>query len=144
MLKIFFGYIGMIGVTLLGLIGVLRLGSAIEAPASVKGTWEFRVSGPDTAVQCTGLTGWIRNPELQISQSGPDLTIHFHNTSEITLTGKVQDLSITAALENPEIGNTQMMLSLQLNRSHQPDKLQGLLRMPNCVDSVQLVGTKVQ
>ena len=144
MLKIFFGYIGMLGVTLIGLMGVLRLGSAIEAPASVKGTWEFRVSGSETAFQCAGLTGWVRNPELQISQSGPDLSIHLNNASEITLTGKVQDLVITAAIENPKIENTQMMLSLQLNRSQQPDKLQGLLRTPNCVDSVQLVGTKVQ
>lgn len=144
MVKIFLGYIGMLGVTLLGLMGVLRLGSGIEAPASVKGTWEFRVSGPETAVQCTGLTGWIRNPELQISQSGPDLTIHLNNSSEITLTGKVQDATITAASKNPEIENTKMMLSLQLNRSGQPDRLQGQLRTPNCGDSVRLVGTKVQ
>jgi len=65
-MRSFLIYLGMVGVPVLGLAGILRLGRDLRAPASVGGEWRLEQPFPGAP---TGAR------TLVISQSGPHLSL---------------------------------------------------------------------
>lgn len=143
MIKTVLFYVGMVGLFLLGLWIIIRLGSGLKAPISVKGTWELELARPEAAAQCEDLSGWETQPEMRITQSGPDLIIQLNNTSKTTLSGKLIGASFTAFADDPAGGEAKMRMNAQIDRTREPDRLQGLLTSAKCAASIQVIGTSI-
>jgi hypothetical protein len=85
---LFAAYLLLVGVPVLGLLAILEAGRGIPAPLSIAGDWTLEF---DPAAQCaTGPTG-LRQPALNISQSGTGALITVNGA---TLTAK----SLTATI----------------------------------------------
>jgi hypothetical protein len=143
MIKTGLFYIGMLGSTLFGIWVIIRLGSGLQAPMSVEGTWELELTQPEVAAQCEGLSGWVAQPKMRINQSGPDLTIQLNNTFRTTFSGKLIGATFAAVADGPANTGEIMQLSAQIDRTGEPDRLQGLLTNAKCGASVQVIGTSI-
>lgn len=79
-------YLLFVGIPLVGLLGVLRVGQGIEAPRAVHGTWEVQPMAPSGRV-CTRYLLSDADSTLRISQSGRELTAALDPRAEVSLRG---------------------------------------------------------
>lgn len=89
-------YFFLVGVPLLALVGILRAGRALTPPKSVGGAW--LVKADFTSLQdpkCRDLLLGVKQPFINISQSGPDLVFTLNNPEKTTIQGNIRGSSLT-------------------------------------------------
>jgi hypothetical protein len=126
-------YILFVGIPVFGVLGVLRIGSNLQAPVSVGGAWMITLdSQASSTVSClfpsfeTGQLGLI------ILQSGPSLTIQFSDGDQITLEGEIQGTTILAATPDSSSYPVDLSLTAEVDRSVEPDQMQGMIDRAGC------------
>jgi hypothetical protein len=87
-----FGCVLFVGIPLLILIGTLRAGADLSAPSAVSGDWTVEPA-PN---KCAEPLANASQPALSIFQTGSNLLIAFNDPRKTTLSGKLEDGSVTA------------------------------------------------
>lgn len=131
-------YLALVGVPLLGLLGILRIGRGITPPASVGGVWGIETA-PASAAPCPGLLPRSENAVLRISQSGPHVGIEMVG-GEVRLRGEIRGSVLTAstlAPTGPEripacSPTAPLHLAATLHRGGGVDRLAGRIEAPGC------------
>jgi hypothetical protein len=138
-MKVILQYFMMIGISILGILGILQLGKSLEAPASVGGVWS--VQWPDLAqatAACPSIAFGAESPELTISQSGRELLITFQDSNRTAFSGRLQGLTIDAgAKQDPDLH-----FEATIDRQAEPDRLQGRLASSQCGIAISLTGLR--
>lgn len=94
--KLVVAYLFLVGAPLLGLLGILRTGQRLAAPASVAGAWNLEGQFSTlTDAACRKLISDIGRPFFTISQSGPHLTFTLNNPQQTTLPGMIQQSMVS-------------------------------------------------
>jgi len=89
-------YLLLVGAPLLGLLGILRSGQRLAAPASVGGAWNLEGQFSTlTDAACRELISDIGRPFFTISQSGSRLTFTLNNPQQTTLPGTIRQSTVT-------------------------------------------------
>jgi len=142
-MKILLQYILMVGTAVLGVYGLLRLGADLVAPVSVGGVWNLALTSPSgSAGICDILQVPLEGAALVISQSGPNLMLHFNGASQFTLQGKIEGTTVTAQTERRTQGVSSLHLVAHVDRQTKPDQLQATLESDACSGPISLVGTR--
>jgi hypothetical protein len=99
--KLVAAYVLLVGVPLLGLLGILRAGQRLGAPASVGGTWNLEEDlTPLAGSACKGALDNINQPFFTASQSGALLTFTLNNPEQTTLPGSIRQGTVTMGSES--------------------------------------------
>ena len=99
--KLIVAYLLLVGAPLLGLLGILRCGQHLAAPASVDGTWSLEDDlTPLAGSVCKGAFANISQPFLSISQSGSRLTFTLNNPEQTTLPGTIRENTVSMGSES--------------------------------------------
>ena len=138
-MKVILQYFMMIGLSVLGILGILQLGKGLEAPASVGGVWSIQWGNLASAMSaCPSIAFGGESPGITISQSGKELLITFRDANHTTFLGRLQGLTIEArAKHNPD-----MYLQATVDRQAEPDDLEGTLASSQCGTTVSLTGLR--
>jgi hypothetical protein len=132
-------YLGMISVPLLGLLGILKLGSRLQAPASVGGQWTLESpSGP----ACDSFQAFLQSETIHIAQSGPHLVITLVDKDHTQLRGELDGETVRAAIHRPAALQA-VQLTARVDRSADPDRFQGQVTDANCSGALVLEGTRL-
>jgi hypothetical protein len=96
-MKSIFLYVLLVGVPVLAVLGVLRVGQQLRSPIFVGGTWNVERS-PKTGAASKCSESFILSDRtvLTISQSGSRLLLTLDNENRTTLTGEIRNTTITA------------------------------------------------
>jgi hypothetical protein len=86
-------YLLLVGVPVLGLLGILEAGRAIPAPLSISGDWTLEF---DPAAHCAHGPAGLRQPVLNISQSGTQALITVNDGHATTLEATIGGATLTA------------------------------------------------
>jgi hypothetical protein len=88
-------YLCLVGMPLVGLMGVLRAGQRLVAPASIGGSWTMAADlSTLTATPCTTLLS-AKQPLLTLAQSGSSIVATLNDVERTTLTGTLHDTTLT-------------------------------------------------
>jgi hypothetical protein len=129
-------YLVLVGMPVLGILGLLRVGQKLSAPISLAGPWNAQLSLPSQPDSAAGDSLSDPGPILlNISQSGPNLFLAFDDDQKTTLVGKVQDTTIDASVFRDRRGPTNTSSSAtiiihfhgRVDRQTQRDRLVGVL-----------------
>jgi|HubBroStandDraft_1064217.scaffolds.fasta_scaffold01803_8 hypothetical protein len=83
----------MVGVPVLGLLGILEAGRGIPAPLSIGGDWTLEF---DPAAQCANGPASLRQPALNISQSGTEALVTVNDGHATTLEATIHGATLNA------------------------------------------------
>jgi hypothetical protein len=130
-------YLSLVGIPVLGILGLLRMGQTLSAPVSLAGTWSAQLSLPDPH-DSPGGDPLLHSGStiLSVSQSGPHLLISFDDNQRTTLVGNVHDVMINASALRPvatattEISTsrpTAIYFHARVDHQTEPDRLLGIL-----------------
>ena len=138
-MKVILQYFMMIGLSILGILGILQFGKSLEAPASVGGVWSVQWADLAPAISaCPSIAFGAESAELTVSQSGKELLITFRDANHTTFLGRLQGLTIEArAKHNPDL-----YLQATVDRQAEPDQLQGRLASSQCASATSLSGRR--
>lgn len=138
-MRAFLQYSALVGIFLLGVLGILRLGSRLQAPASVGGHWTLHLTFPNRPDPVCALD-WLGtgSTELVISQSGPELTLTWKAPGPITFKGELSGLTIHAVSKDAP----GWQLEAEVDRHADPDVLTGTLTSETCAGVIQLDGAR--
>lgn len=138
-MKSFLQYAALVGIFVLGVLGILRLGHSLQAPASVGGNWTLQLTlPPGLDPACTLALPGTDSAVLEISQSGPELVLTLNDANQTTFSGQLAGLKINASSKQ-EPG---WQLEADVDRQPEPDRLVGTLASGSCAASIQVVGIR--
>jgi hypothetical protein len=129
-------YLILVGVPLLGILALLRVGQTLSAPTSLAGSWSAQLS-PNPHDSLEGVLLLSSGPTmLSISQSGPNLLLSFNDNQQTTLAGTVRDATINASLVRqgvtattygPTAETNAIFFRAKVDRQSDPHRLLGVL-----------------
>jgi hypothetical protein len=90
------GYLVLVGVPLVLLVGTLRAGRVLTAPSAISGNWSIEPVDPQRP-------GQRIPPAMSIYQTGTDLLIAFHDSQKIRLAAKLENGRIAGAVKHAQI-----------------------------------------
>jgi hypothetical protein len=91
-------YVLLVGLPLVLLLTILRAGSHLKAPLSVGGAWTVTADlTPIADTRCKELLEIIKQPFINVSQSGTKLIFNLNNRAGTTIPGAIQDATLTMA-----------------------------------------------
>lgn len=94
-------YVLLVGLPLVLLLTILRAGSHLTAPISVGGAWTVTADlAPIAGTRCKELLENIRQPFINVSQSGTRLIFNLNDKAGTTIPGAIQDASVTMAQDS--------------------------------------------
>jgi hypothetical protein len=132
-MKAVFQYLLFVGISVLGVLGVLRIGSNLQAPVSVGDAWGITLNPSTTsASNCFFPSSEAVQLGLLVVQSGPSLTLQFSDEHHTTLKGEIQGTTIMAATPNSNSSPADLRLTAEVDRSVEPDQMQGMLEGAGC------------
>lgn len=88
-------YLALVGIPLVGLLGVLRLGAHLSAPAAVHGAYALTLPAPTEP--CLAGNFPEDGPRVVIAQSGPIVQVHLGGPSGFELRGRTDAGSLQAS-----------------------------------------------
>lgn len=130
-------YIFLVGLPILGVVGLLKLGSTLQAPASIGGTWLLQWQN-DSLANCGNLFDSAVSPLLTISQSGTHLVLELNTLEKTSLKATFNDLTITTNGSGAETA----VFQATVDRQSEPNQLTGTLTLPQCPTPLSLVGIR--
>jgi hypothetical protein len=128
-------YMILVGVPVLGILGLLRVGQRVSAPISLVGKWSAQLTPPNPQ-DLAGDDSLLRpgSTSLRISQSGSHLLLSFGDGQNTTFVGNIQDMTINAGLvrkgdTGPDRSDrtTAAKLNARVDRQTDPDRLVGIV-----------------
>ena len=126
-------YVILVGVPVLGIVGLLRVGQRVSAPISLAGKWSAQLTPPNPQ-DLAGNNSLLRPgpTNLKISQSGTHLLLSFEDEQNTTLVGNIQDETINAVRRgatetHKSEGTTSVNLNARVDRHTDPDRLLGIV-----------------
>jgi hypothetical protein len=134
-------YILLVGLPLLGLAAVLRVGRSISPPISIDGNWRIEADASRLSTQPCGKTlSSFANGSLGISQSGKTLVLTFDNASRTSAMGsldgnviKVSSVPLRDSAGDPACGGNQSpTLTATVDAKTEPKSLTGTLSVSGC------------
>lgn len=141
-MKHFLLYLTLVGVPLLGLLGILRIGETLDVPASIGGIWSVDSSmAQGVQRSCTPIELPSARAEMTVIQSGRYVLIRFNDSARTTLSGRFHARKLTARHVLPSEAQIEgvcgaslpALLQLELqSRTGATDRLSGVWRMPGC------------
>lgn len=138
--NVFLLYLALVGLPLLGVLGVLHLGSTITAPASIAGEWQLdgELNANDDTPCAHTLSGF-HQASVTISQSGKFLEITLPNVTRDRLRGSLSGDKLLAEARPALFGDDVFHLLRISGRIGEEDgrpTIHGLLAMPRRIDCV--------
>ena len=133
-MKTLLQYLVLVGIPILGVLGILRMGQGLTAPQAVSGIWQVTPSGPaltPSAVRaCPAAAEFLEQPNLSVEQSGPRLVFDLSN---FTIHGTIEGQAVRAASER-------IAFDARLESS---GAMNGTLGFPTCPDvpSISFIAT---
>jgi hypothetical protein len=113
--KLIVAYVCLVGIPLAAVVAILWLGRQLVAPLSVAGSWkveaDFSALGSDP---CMAPLTAFRQPFLDVSQSGGDLTVRLGNPQKTILPGIVRGRKLRIGAASAEARDCRDPLSLEL------------------------------
>jgi hypothetical protein len=98
--KLIVAYLFLVGAPLLGLLGILRTGQRLAAPASVGGSWNLNADLTLlTDAACRQLLSTVNTPFFTIAQSGPRLAFTLNNPQQTILPGTIRQNAVSMGVE---------------------------------------------
>ena len=141
-MRIIFLYIILVGVMLVVLLKIIRIGENIKAPQDVSGDWKIKNEFVSSIQgNCAAIAFNKRNPKLNIEQSGKYLELKLSDSSNTVMNGKLENDSLKFECIIPakkDINNLfrseiKVRLSLKLiNHKNSPNEISGLWSIINC------------
>jgi hypothetical protein len=132
-------YILFVGLPLLALVEVLKMGRTLAAPISVDGVWRMEAeTGHFSALRCSNLLSSVTNAPVLISQSGKSLVLTLNGGSKATasmLEGRIIKASFVPTDSSPEAGcgiNRIFTLTATFDPKSDPRTLNGTLSVDGC------------
>jgi len=130
-------YVCLVVLPVFGLVGILRSGQNLKAPASVDGVWTFQVAATaKTMPSCMSALGLDLDTPVTISQSGKNFAITAGKTGG---TGLIEETTLQAALRpvgTPLVakcgGDGPVLLTATLDPAANPRVLSGALSLAGC------------
>jgi len=130
----------LVGVPLLGLLGILRLGNDLVAPRSIGGEWDLSFVAPPAAA-ATGGCVWSafgnQPPSFLISQSGTKAVVSFRDRSgtemSITIDGDVITGSSADGRGEP-CRTGPLSLEARLTEGPGAERMEGSFALAGCAD----------
>ena len=127
-------YLVLVGLPVLGILGLLRVGQTLSAPTSLAGSWNAQLNVPGPPGSSAGDPLVHPGPTvLSITQSGPRVFLTFDDIQKTTLIGSVQGLLIYAsfiperATDASGAVTTAVHFRGRVDRQTEPDQLLGAL-----------------
>lgn len=132
-------YIFLVGLPVLGVLLVLRLGQNLTPPMSVGGVWQIEV-----AAQAECAAGWqgLEELTLTISQSGPNLVLTLDTNPRTTLAGVITEAQVVADTTRAPADGSILHLEAVLDRQPDPDHLSGSLTVSDCSTALSFMATR--
>ena len=152
-------YILLVGLPILILLGILRLGRTLAAPVSVNGNWKVEAATTPADAHCQSPASFSSNASFVISQSGRLLRVALSGSKSTgvvasgtvasgmiaagtiadgSIEGKTVKVSIPAARQNsvdPKCGSDQgLTLTATVDPTSEPRALNGILSVDGCAD----------
>jgi hypothetical protein len=94
-------YVLLVGLPLVLLLIILRAGSHLKAPLSVAGAWTVTADPtPIADTRCKELLENIRQPFINVSQSGTKLIFNLNDKAGTAIPGAIQDATLTMAQDS--------------------------------------------
>ena len=124
------GYIALVGVPVLALLGILRLGEGLVAPRAVHGQYEVTVDslGVDSCLaQFAGA-----EKRMTIVQSGTRLLLTVGQEMPVTFTGTIAGYTIRAAAATACLTADSIALSATVERTAAEPRIVGAFEVPGC------------
>ena len=87
--RVILGYVCLVLVPLTGLLGLMRAGAGLRAPANVEGTWRMSLDAGACGLRFRAQG----QPEARISQSGQFLSLRFNDLNNTTLGAELEQVS---------------------------------------------------
>jgi hypothetical protein len=131
--KLFISYLLLVGVPILGVLGLLRLGANLAAPVAVAGDW-LLVEAPYSS--CMNGLVWDQPSKMAIAQSGRLLVVSLSDANHSVLTGKLDGLAITAESDRG------LRLSAAVDKNEDPYRMEVELTVSDCSEPVQWSATR--
>lgn len=132
-------YIFLVGLPVLGVLLVLRLGQNLTPPMSVGGVWQIEVPAQ---AECAAEWEGIDELTLTISQSGPNLTLTLDTNPRTTLTGVITEAQVVADTTRAPADAWITHLEAALDRQPDPDQLTGSLTVSACSGAWPFTATR--
>jgi hypothetical protein len=138
-------YVFLVGVPVLAISGILRVGQRLRSPIFVEGTWNVeRASntGPDSSCGCSLINA--DRTVLTVSQSGSHLLVTLNDENRTTFAGKIRNATITATIARPEsytspdaqgFSSASIQLNATVEREGESDRLLGAFMFYDCPTS---------
>ncbi|HZQ25170.1 MAG TPA: hypothetical protein VFA89_20440 [Terriglobales bacterium] len=136
-------YILLVGVPIVALLLVLKVGRTIAAPLSVDGTWKVQAEPLDEAANSACLKALESADTLSISQSGKGLTLALNGGTSSTSSGNIEGTSISGTLRAPSSngscgGSGTLILAANVDANADPRSLMGTFTVDGCANCAAL------
>ena len=125
-------YLVLVGIPVLGILGLLQVGQTLSAPISLAGTWSAHLDAPNGNSIAGNHLLHAGPTVLNISQSGPQVTLAFNDDQKTTLVGNVRAMDINAVGSGQDgatgkSATTSIYLTAKLERQTEPARLAGIV-----------------
>jgi hypothetical protein len=141
-------YLSLVGLPILGVLGILRLGEALMPPVSIGGAWNIEVNPRDVDDSaCGDLLSAPVPPFLTISQSGPHLRLSLNNHERTTFVGEIHGGTVTAdetrsttvaEANAAEVDPAAAHIEASVDRQAEPSRLRGILTTTHCSQRTEI------
>lgn len=122
-------YLVLVGIPILGVLGLLRIGSDLKPPVSVGGEWQLELTASTlTDAGCASLFAEGIQPVLTVSQSGLHLVLELNTVEKTSFKGRLTELTITTTTKKSET----VAFQATVDRQRDPNYLIGAISLPDC------------
>jgi hypothetical protein len=143
-------YIAMVGLPVLGVLGLLKIGASLTPPISVGGTWAVKMTSPAAQGSvCGDLAPYLASSHLTISQSGTELVLVFDDAARTTLAGQIHSDAISAkglakavSAQAPVTSRAEIQFEAQVDKQAKPNQLGGTFSLSGCPAPAPLVADR--
>ena len=133
-MKTEFLYLALIGISIVALAGVMRIGKSILAPPHVSGVWRITdETGNHAADPCGPPSPGALPLELEIAQSGTVMELVFRGDHPVRTVARLRgDTLFASPLEPIPPCTDRWSLRAQFNEADAPERVTGLWTATDC------------
>lgn len=89
------GYLTLVGLPLVAVLLILKLGEGIQPPPAIDGAWLMEATEPMAGGDCAGFLGGFAGRTLTVSQSGRFLSASWDHQPQTTMRGTLEGNEFT-------------------------------------------------